>query len=148
MKALIDTNVLVDGVFAREPFYSDAKRIFQLVRIGKIEGYVSVQSLKDIFYISGRSYKKVNSFRLIEDLMAFFHIIGVTDEDARMAIASKIEDFEDGLLAFSAARNGIRSIITRNNKDYYNSDMVVINPKDIVDYLPDDVKVGCVVIGE
>ncbi|MDR1954849.1 MAG: PIN domain-containing protein [Candidatus Methanoplasma sp.] len=147
MKALIDTNVLVDVIQSREPFYSDSKRVFQLVIENKIEGYISVQTLKDIFYICKRSKIKKNPIETIEQIIFIFKIIDATGEDAISALMSDIEDFEDGMLVFSAQRNGIDTIITRNEKDHYESELTIIDPKEINQYLNTLVETGSNIIG-
>jgi len=50
------------------------------------------------------------------------------------------------LLAFSAIRNGIGAVITRNEKDFCEAEMTVINPKDIGRRLGRYVEGGNVVI--
>ena len=144
MKALIDTNVLLDVLNSRQPFYQDSKRIFDLVRENKLEGYISIQSLKDIFYY----FKKLgkNPFGVIEQLTFIFPIIDVAGEDSISALVSDIDDFEDGLLVFSALRNGIEMIITRNEKDFFESDLVVISPNEIDKYLSNNIKTGSITI--
>lgn len=147
MKALIDTNVLIDVIQSREPFCQHSKRIFQLAAEGKIEGYVSVQSLKDIFYVCKRSCKEKSPFEPIEQISFLFSIIDVTGEDSLSALMSDISDYEDALLVHSAQRNGINVIITRNKHDFQDSHMVAVDPSEIDDYLGREFETGCVIIG-
>ncbi len=51
MKILIDTNVLIDYLSEREPFFSEAREIFSLCYKKKINGYVAAHSITDGFYI-------------------------------------------------------------------------------------------------
>ena len=141
MKAIVDTNVLIDVMQAREPFYSDSKKIFKMVIERKIDGYVSVQSLKDIFYI----YKKAGNrkpFEPIERLSFLFNVVDVNAEDSFSALTSDMEDFEGSLIAFSALRNGINMIITRNKQDYCDSDIIAIDPSEIDKYFGKDMEAG------
>ncbi|AIZ56319.1 PIN domain protein [Candidatus Methanoplasma termitum] len=131
MKALIDTNVLIDVVQMREPFYKDSKKIFQMAIDETIEGYVSVQSLRDVFYVCKEKYKSKDPFLPIEQLAYLFNIIDVTSEDSISALMSGQEDYEDALLIFSAERNDLDAIITRNTKDFYDTDLFVIDPSEI-----------------
>ena len=146
MRALIDTNVLMDTIFSREPFNKDSDKILDMVCEKKIDGCVSVQSLRDIFYFCKKINNSNNHISIIEKLSFIFEVIDVNGQDSFSALMSDIEDYEDGLLAFSAHRNYIKIIITRNEKDYYDSDLVIINPKEIDKYINTDLEAGSVVI--
>ena len=148
MRVLIDTNVLLDAIFLREPFCGDSKKIFSLVREEKIVGCVSVQSLKDIFYLCKRSNRFKDPLQTVEKLSFIFEVIDVNGQDSMSALMSGMEDYEDGLLAFSAQRNNIDGIITRNGKDFYDSDIAIIDPKDIEQYVDVGVDAGNAIIDE
>jgi predicted nucleic acid-binding protein len=51
MKVLIDTNIVLDILLAREPFLESAMKIIQMVDNGKIQVYVTANSITDIIYI-------------------------------------------------------------------------------------------------
>lgn len=142
MRALIDTNVLLDAIFRREPFFEDSKKVFEMARDGKIEGYISVQSLKDIFYLCKKINGREHCFDAIEKLSFLFKVVDVTGQDSFSALMSDIDDYEDGLLIFSAKRNNIDAIITRNGKDFVESDIILIDPKNIDRYFDDLIEVG------
>jgi len=145
MKALVDTNVLLDVFLKREPFYQDSNKILQLVKDKELEGYVSIQTLRDIFFIYKRSRER-DPLYPIQVLLFFFEVIDVNRDDLISVLTSDIGDLEDGLLAFSAIRNGINTIITRNEKDFLEAEMAVINPKDIGRYLGRQVDGGSITI--
>jgi len=146
MRALIDTNVLLDAIFAREPFLNDSKKLFELIREKRIEGCVSVQSLKDIFYICNKASRFKDPTETIEKLSFILDVIDVNSQDSFSTLMSDIKDYENGLLVFSAKRNNIRIIITRNEKDFIESDLMIINPKDIDQYLDTFTEVKSTVI--
>ena len=135
MKALIDTNVLLDTLLQREPFCKGSDRIFDLVSEGKIEGCISVQSLIDVYYFCKKVHKDNNKFDVIEKLSFVFEVIEISGQDSISAIMSDTDDYEDGLLLFSALRNNVEAIITRNERDFNESSIVLINPKDIDRFL-------------
>jgi predicted nucleic acid-binding protein len=141
MRALIDTNVLLDVFEKREPFFEDSIEIFYLAVQKKIEGCVSVQSMKDISYLYRKS-GGTDPQHPLEVILYIFEVIDMTREDIVSTLNSNVEDLEDGFLAFSALRNGIDAIITRNEEDFVETDMVVINPSEIYKYLGGDIKAG------
>jgi predicted nucleic acid-binding protein len=64
MKVLVDTNVILDVLLKRSPFYKDSYKIFQFVDQERIKGCLSASSITDIFYLlnkdrhnSGEVYK-------------------------------------------------------------------------------------------
>lgn len=51
MRILIDTNVVLDYLGSREPFFSDAKDIFALCAAEDVEGFVAFHTLPNAYYI-------------------------------------------------------------------------------------------------
>lgn len=49
-RILIDTNVLLDYIFTREPFYEDAKRIVSVCVDGKVKGCIAAHSIKGLIH--------------------------------------------------------------------------------------------------
>jgi predicted nucleic acid-binding protein len=49
VKVLIDTNIVLDFLLQREPFFQDAELLFQKIDSGRIVGYVTATTLTDIF---------------------------------------------------------------------------------------------------
>lgn len=48
-KILIDTNVLLDYLLEREPFFEEAKKVILSCTDGKIKGCVAAHSMTDMF---------------------------------------------------------------------------------------------------
>ena len=57
-RILIDTNVLLDYILTREPFYEDAKRIISICVDGKVKGCIAAHSISNMFFISHTSHTK------------------------------------------------------------------------------------------
>ena len=51
MVVLIDTNVLLDFLLGREPYFSNADRIIKLCAEQKIQGFMAAHSIPNMFYI-------------------------------------------------------------------------------------------------
>ena len=54
MRAFIDTNVIVDVVAKREPFFADSQAILALCAMGEIEGIVSDLTFCNVAYVLRR----------------------------------------------------------------------------------------------
>ncbi|MEH1768381.1 type II toxin-antitoxin system VapC family toxin [Nostoc sp.] len=60
MKVLIDTNIVLDFLLQREPFFQDAELLFQEIDSSRVVGYVTATTLTDIFYISRRHTRSID----------------------------------------------------------------------------------------
>jgi len=147
MKALIDTNVLMDSILRREPYHSASDAVMDLIADDVIKGFVSVQSLKDIFYFCSKIKSHKDAFDTVEKLSYVLNVIDMNGADSLSFFMSEMDDYEDGLLVFSALRNGIKTIITRNEKDFNMTEMLVINPKDVQKHIGHFVEDKEVIIG-
>ena len=51
MKALIDTNVIIDALTSREPWKESAEKIFLMTANQVMEAYITASSATDIYYL-------------------------------------------------------------------------------------------------
>jgi predicted nucleic acid-binding protein len=51
VRVLVDTNILLDFLLQREPFFQDAELLFDAIDRGLVIGCVTATTLTDIFYI-------------------------------------------------------------------------------------------------
>lgn len=132
MKALIDTCVILDVFTNREPFKDDSLRVLRYVAAGKIAGYVTSCSLKDIYYLIRKyNHSSEKTFEVLRSIVTIFNVLDVSKEDAINAIESGNNDFEDALIIESTKRNGISTIITRNSIDFKNTPLQIISPSQV-----------------
>lgn len=115
-KVFIDTNILIDFLGEREPFYDAAARIVSRADRKEIELLVSSLSYATASYILMR----YNSREMVLDKMKKFTplctVTGVGMEEVNESLYSAFLDFEDALQYYSALRAGAAVIITRNKK--------------------------------
>jgi predicted nucleic acid-binding protein len=138
--------VLLDIVLKREPFRSAAVHAAKYAVDGKIAGFVSVQSLKDVFYFVSQIRGNEAAFDTIEKLSVLFKPIGVSTDDSLAAIMSEFSDYEDALIDASAVRSGINTILTRDRSGFHESGLLIIHPDNIDDYLDPGVTKDVVVL--
>ena len=68
MDLLIDSNVVLDRMLKREPFWKSAEKIFDLADKNNdngINGYISASAVTDIYYIAYRSLKDREKVRAL-----------------------------------------------------------------------------------
>ena len=134
MKAIVDTNVILDALTGREPWNKDAEELFLLAAQCRGEYYITANVVTDIYYLLRKHLKNREVVvGLMSKLFQLFMIYDTNAEDCMNALHSHINDFEDAVLSEVAKRNGVDYIITRNIKDYVNSSVKAILPKDFLE---------------
>ena len=132
MKILIDTCVFLDVFENRTQFINDSMRVLKYVAEGKINGYITACSLKDIYYLVRKfNHSNEKTMDVLRSIVQLFDILDVNNKDAINAIESGNKDFEDALIIESAKRHQIDAIVTRNIADFKNSPIRILSPLDI-----------------
>ncbi|WP_292709970.1 MULTISPECIES: PIN domain-containing protein [unclassified Nostoc] len=54
MRILIDTNVVLDFLQAREPFVEDAAKVFAKIDAGEIEGFIAATTITNSITLSAK----------------------------------------------------------------------------------------------
>lgn len=71
-KILIDTNVLLDYLLEREPFFEDAKNVILICIKGKIKGCIAAHSISNMFYILRKDYTTEERREILFNLCEIF----------------------------------------------------------------------------
>ncbi|HOO85899.1 MAG TPA: PIN domain-containing protein [Prolixibacteraceae bacterium] len=127
-KLFLDTNVVIDLLGERDPFYVSAAKIATLADKGKIQIFVSALTYSTVYYLLSRFENK----EIVKEKIRKFKVIAETPDLNDMIIdkglASKFSDFEDSLQYHSAVKKECNIIITRNSKDFKESEIPVLTP--------------------
>ena len=118
----IDTNIVLDLLGRRDPFYEDAAKLFSLADRGKVKLYVSSLTIANSNYVLSK-LKNAKEARVI--LLKFKILVVVLELNDKIIELSlndeSFKDFEDGLQYYTAVENQSDIIITRNLKDFKSS---------------------------
>ncbi len=114
MKAFLDTNIVLDALAAREPFRKDAERLFMLAAEERYTGYITANSLTDIYYIASKHLPAEAVREALRNLMQLFSVVDVRGVDCEAALDLPMEDFEDALVATCGRKFGADFIISRD----------------------------------
>lgn len=118
VKAFYDTNVLLDVILRREPFYADSARVWTLAEMGRIEGYASAVSFSNIFYIVERLRNRQAATAAVRTLLHIFTPAACDAQVLGQAVDAELPDFEDAIQYDSALHADMDCILTRNPDDY------------------------------
>jgi predicted nucleic acid-binding protein len=133
MKVYFDTNIVIDILEKRHPFFKDSYTIFLMAAEKEIDGIISASAVTDIYYIVRKSRKsKKDALAAVIDLFNILTIVDTTGGDIHFAAVSKIADFEDAVSAEAAKREGADYIVTRNTGDFINSPIPAILPENFL----------------
>ena len=135
MKVLLDTNIVLDYILERSQFIENARKMMQLSYDEKIIAYVSASSVTDIYYIVRKLKSKNEALDFLIELLSFVNVAGVDKTVIIRAIKSNFSDFEDAVQNFTAVNSGIDIFVTRNTKDYKNSQLKILNPIQFIEYM-------------
>lgn len=129
----LDTNILVDLIADRPPFSKYAIELFSLAEDNKIKLFTSSHSLATTHYLL-KKYIDEKELRLIlHNLLEFITIIPVDLDVLRKSLNSNHKDFEDAIQIYCASMvNGMEYIVTRNIKDFKNSEIPALLPNEII----------------
>lgn len=133
MVILIDTNVALDFMTMRQPFYDDARNIIRLCANERIQGFIAFHSLPNIFYILRKSYSDADRRSMLKKLCLVLQVTGASHEKVCDAIErDDFLDFEDCLQDECAKEVSADFIVTRNIGDFRCSKVKAIKPHDFL----------------
>lgn len=129
MNLLIDSNVILDMVQHREPFFLESKEIIaECIRQSHL-GFVTAHSLCDIYYILRKDMSAEQRLKLVNMFCQFFTVIPETASDFTAVTENpNTDDLEDGLQQQCATRLNLDYIVTRNIDDFRTSAVPAIEP--------------------
>lgn len=131
MRILIDTNVLIDVVARREPFFDDALKIFELCRQEKIDGVIAAHSIVNMAYILRKNFMADELRDILSKLCKIFQVEAIDLSKLIAALNNRdFSDFEDCLQLQCALNLNADYIVTRSVKDFAAGKISAITPKD------------------
>lgn len=107
-RVFIDTNIIIDILAQREPFFSSSKALLTLPHVSFV---ISSMSIVNAYYICKPRNKKD-----YQKFISFFEIEELTQEIINHAFKLPINDIEDSIQLVSALSSGADAFITRDIK--------------------------------
>lgn len=130
MKVFIDTNLVLDVLAERKPFYETSARIWELVEKRDLTGYLSATTITDVFYILRKQLGSERAYDTVNKIMMVFDITSVSQADIKKALNLGFKDLEDALQVVCAKKTGAKYLITRNTEDFQEAQGIeVVDPE-------------------
>lgn len=135
-KLFIDTNILIDLLSRREPFFEDAATLFSMADKKEFELSVSSLTIANTGYVLLKQMKPNEAKSVLRKLRLILNVLPIDDKIIDLALNDNtFTDFEDGIQYFTAIENEQDVIITRNLKDFRNSKLPAMTAKQFIESL-------------
>lgn len=132
MKIVIDTNIVLDTIGKRQPFFKQSRNVMQLVAQRKMDGAITANTVTDIAYLLRKHIGQDSIKTALRNLMDMLAVLEVNRSLCLKAFDIPITDYEDALLAACAQHWKADYIVTRNCKDFAGSPVKAMVPKDFL----------------
>jgi predicted nucleic acid-binding protein len=136
MRVLLDTDVIIDFLLERKPFFQAASDLLELNANGAFDAYISSITPINVFYIGRKIVGTARTRQGIDDLLKLVRVSPIDDSCLIRALGLPFADYEDAVQHASATAEGLDAIVTRNLDDYKNATLQVFSPADFLKRLP------------
>ena len=135
MNVLIDTNIALDVLLNRKPFFELSQLVILASEQKIINGYVTASSVTDIFYITNKHLKnRALTYQMLkEHLIGAVMVAAVDGNTITDALDLQWEDFEDCVQYLVGETINADYIVTRNPKDYKDKSIDIVTPEELLD---------------
>jgi len=132
IKIFVDTDVILDLFFKREPHLENARKIFRLAGSGDIELFSSVTSFTNSYYILSKIIPNTKAKEKLIFLDKRITILETRQDIVKQALFSRFADFEDAVQHYTAVYHKVELLLTRNLKDYKSAVIPVKSPEEFL----------------
>ena len=140
MKVIFDTNIVVDVLQRREPWFQDGAALFRKIACRQLTGCLTAKQITDLHYFSRKQFRgedcvDAKARQIIIRLLALFELVDVLGEDCQNALCIENGDYEDAVLIACAQRAGVDGIVTRNPEHFKRCGVTVFSPSTLLEAL-------------
>ena len=123
MRALLDTDVLLDVALNRDPFVISAAEVLNWAEDSPGQAAIAWHSLSNIAYLL-----RPDARPFLQNLLRFIEVAAVGTREAKQALGFPMNDFEDALQTAAALAFDAHYIVSRNLSHYRNSPVPALSP--------------------
>ena len=131
-KALLDTNIVLDLIARREPFYEEAAELFSMGDRNKIRLSLSSLSLANTHYVLSKFRSQQEASEILRSFKVLVQVLSFDDKITDLALNSNFKDFEDAVQYFTAIENNQELIVTRNMSGFRESKIPVMTAHEFI----------------
>lgn len=135
-KLFVDTNIILDLLARRTPFYDETARLFLLAEKGSVELSITAISVVNTHYVLKRQLSEEKVRTVLRDLRLLVKVLPVDQKITDLALNSELRNYEDAIQYHTALEYNQEVIISRNLKDFKLSSIPVMTAGQFVYLLP------------
>ena len=135
MRLFLDTNIVLDVLARREPWFRDSGAVLSLLESDGFEGVVAAHSITTLRYLCSRALVSDQATLALLDLLKLVSVAPLNQEMILKAIALGWPDFEDAIQMISAHDIGADYLVTRDRGDFRASPIPVVTPSELLSIL-------------
>lgn len=128
----VDTYIVLDLLSGQMPFHTDSANLFSAADRQEIKVHVSSLSFSNLNYILSKQFSVEAARKKLLTFKTLVTVLAVTDKVVDLALSSDFKDFEDAMQYFTATENNIKTLLTRNLKDYKTAEIAVMTAEDFI----------------
>jgi predicted nucleic acid-binding protein len=122
----VDTDIVLDLLARREPFYDAAAQLFSRAEAGNISLAVSSLTFANLFYILRKQVSAKHAHEVLRNFKQLVTVLPVDESTVERALKAEFTDFEDAIQYFSALNAGCSSLLTRNGRHYRKAEITIL----------------------
>jgi predicted nucleic acid-binding protein len=131
LRVLIDTNVVLDVLLAREPFVAASGEVLSRVEAGELTGCVCATTVTTLHYLASQAVGPERALAEVRKVLSLFEVAPVGRSVLESALELGFKDYEDAVLHEAAHQVGAQGIVTRNTRDFKAATLAVYTPEEI-----------------
>ncbi len=132
---LLDTNILLDLLARRMPFYNEAAELFSLADKKIIGLSLSSLSIANTHFVLRKFKSEYDTRKILRSFKVLVKILSLDDKIVSLALNSDFKDFEDAIQYFTAIENSQELIVSRNLSGFRNSKIPVMTARESIESL-------------
>jgi len=135
MKALFDTNVILDVLLCREPHAGLSAQAVAAVERKQVEGLLAATAITTLHYNASRTLGRDPARQAIAKLLGVFGVAPINQQVLQAALLLPFSDYEDAVLYEAARRSGAVAIVTRDRNGFTGGTLAVLSPEELLQTL-------------
>jgi len=127
---LLDSDILIDFFIDRQPHSKYSSYVLSQIELKNIDGFLTAVIISNVYYLLRQLSSHDKVIKKLNQLMTLTEVLVIDKQIVMTALNSKFKDFEDALQNYACeSYDKIDLILTRNTKDFKNSDISVMTPE-------------------
>lgn len=132
MNILFDTNIILDVLLRREPYFKPSSALVAKVEQQYVTGWLGATTITTIYYLVEKEIDRNTANLAIKRLLSIYNISSVSRLVLEEAADLLFDDYEDAVLYQSAIHANLDGIVSRNKKDFVKAKLPVYSPEELI----------------